>query len=81
VQGTTEFHHQIADALLPQADPVFDDATAFDTTIAMLDPQPTLVQCLVRHVLLPREFLAAWLLGRPEDLHLGQREGQKAQVL
>src|SRR5262245_58430032 len=26
VQGTTEFHHQIADALLPQADPVFHNA-------------------------------------------------------
>src|SRR5712691_4884703 len=38
VQGTTEFHHQIADTLLPQADPVFDDATALDTTVDMLDP-------------------------------------------
>jgi hypothetical protein len=24
VQGTAEFHHEIADALLPQADPVFE---------------------------------------------------------
>jgi hypothetical protein len=47
----------------------------------MLDPQPTLVQRLVRHVLLPRAFLAAGCLGRHEDLHLGQREGQKAQIL
>jgi hypothetical protein len=30
VQGTAQFHHQIADALLPQADPVFDDAAARD---------------------------------------------------
>jgi transposase-like protein len=28
VQGTTEFHHQIADALLPQTDPVFHNAAA-----------------------------------------------------
>jgi hypothetical protein len=27
VQCTAEFHHQIANALLPQADPVFDDTT------------------------------------------------------
>jgi len=27
VQGTAELHHQIADALLPQADPVFHNAT------------------------------------------------------
>ena len=42
MEGTTEFHHDIADALLPEADPVFD------TAINMLDPQPTLVQSLVR---------------------------------
>src|SRR5712691_2315727 len=38
---TAEFHHEIADALLPQANPVFDDAAALDTTVDMLDPQPT----------------------------------------
>ncbi len=48
MQGTAEFHHQIADALLPQADPVFHDATALDTAVDMLNPQPTAVQLLVR---------------------------------
>ena len=57
VQGATEFHDQIADAFFPQADAVFDDATTLDTTIDMLDPQSTLVQRLVRHVLRPRELL------------------------
>jgi hypothetical protein len=38
VQGTAQFHHQIANALLPQADPVFDDATTLDTAVDMLDP-------------------------------------------
>jgi hypothetical protein len=56
VQGTTDFHHEITDPLLLQADAVFDDATALDTTVDMLDPQPTLVQRLVRHVLLQREL-------------------------
>jgi hypothetical protein len=59
VQGTTEFHDQIADAFFPQADVVFDDVTALDTAIDMVEPQPTLVKCLVRHVLLPCELLAA----------------------
>ena len=59
VQGTTEFHHEIADAVLPQADPVLHDAAALDATVDMGDPQPTLVKCLVRHVLLPRELLAS----------------------
>ena len=81
VQGTTEFHHQIADALLPQADPVFDDATALDTTVDMLDPQPTLVQGLVGQLLFQGEVLAAGFLRRHEDLDLGQRKRQEAQIL
>ena len=67
--------------MLPQADPVFDDAAALDTTVDMLDPQPTLVQRLVRSVLRQREIFAAWLLGRHEDLDLGQREGQETEIL
>jgi hypothetical protein len=31
VQGTTELHHQVTDALLPQAHPVFHNATPLDT--------------------------------------------------
>jgi hypothetical protein len=81
MQGTTEFHHQIADALLPQADPVFDDAAALDTALDRLDPQPALGERLIRRLLLQRQFLAAWCLGRHADLHLGQRERQEAQLL
>jgi hypothetical protein len=43
VQGATDFHDQIADALLPQANSVFDDATALDAAIDMLDPQSAVV--------------------------------------
>ena len=39
VQGTTDFHHEIAGALLPQADPVLHDAAALDTAVDMLDPR------------------------------------------
>src|SRR5215475_245714 len=38
VQGTAEFHHQITDPLLPQADPVLHDATPLDAAVDMLDP-------------------------------------------
>src|SRR5262245_50702794 len=38
VQGTTELHHQIADALLPQADAVFHNAAALDTAVDVLNP-------------------------------------------
>jgi hypothetical protein len=51
MQGTTEFHHQIAAAYLPEAASVFDAATAPDTTLDMVALQPTLVELLVRHVL------------------------------
>jgi len=81
MQGTAAFHHQIADARLPQTDPVFHNATALDTAVDMLDPQPTLVQRLVGSVLLPRQLLAAGFLGWHEDRHLGQRERQEAQIL
>ena len=45
--GTAACHHQIANALLPQADPVFDDAAALDTAVHVLGPQPAIVQGLV----------------------------------
>ncbi|MGE3542021.1 MAG: hypothetical protein AB7N91_31975 [Candidatus Tectimicrobiota bacterium] len=47
MQGTAEFHHEIADARLPQADAVFDHATPLDAAVAMLDPEPPLVERLV----------------------------------
>ncbi len=81
MQRTADFHYEIADALLPQTDPVFDDATTFHTAVDMLNPQPTAVQRLVGHVLLQRQFLAAGFLDGHEDLHLGQRERQEAQIL
>src|SRR5712692_484148 len=81
VQGTTYFHHQIADALLPQADPVFDDTTALDTAVDMFDPQPALGERLIRCLLLQRQLLAAWFLDWHEDLHLGERERQETQIL
>jgi len=81
VQGTAQFHHDIADALLPQTDPVFDDATAFHTAVHVFDPEPAVVQRLVGCVLLPCQVLAAGFLGRHEDLYLRERERQEAQIL
>ena len=81
MQGTTDFHHQIAHTLLPQADPVFHDATALHTAVDMLDPEPAVVQGLVGTYLRLCEFLAAWFLGRHEDLYLRERERQEAQIL
>ena len=62
MQGTAELHHQIADARLPQADPVFHDATALHTAVHMFDSEPAVVQRLVGPVLLRRQRLAAGFL-------------------
>src|SRR6266567_8232146 len=81
MQRTAEFHHQIAPARLPQAEPVFHHATTLDAAVDMLDPQPSLVECLVRPLLLQGQLPTAWLLRRHEDLHLRERERQEAQIL
>src|SRR5438132_9989693 len=81
VQGAAEFHDQITDALLPQAEPVFDDTTTLPTAVDRLDAPPAVVQGLVGQCLLQRQRIASWFLRRHEDLHLGERAGQKAQSL
>src|SRR2546422_8416248 len=37
MQGTADVHHEIADAVLPQPDPVFDDMTALDRSFPFLN--------------------------------------------
>jgi hypothetical protein len=44
MQRTAEFHYQIADAVLPQSKPIFDNATALDAAVDMLNPKTALVQ-------------------------------------
>jgi hypothetical protein len=55
-EDTADVPHPIAAAHLPEAASVFDAATALDTARDMVAPQPTLVESLVRHVLLSREL-------------------------
>ena len=59
----------------------FDDATALDTAVDMLDPQSAGVERLVGSLLRPWQVRAWWFLGRHEDLHLRQREGHEAEIL
>jgi hypothetical protein len=46
MEGTADVPHQIADVHLPEAASVFDAATALDTAMDMVDPQPPLVELL-----------------------------------
>ena len=79
VQGTAEFHHEITDASLPQADAVFDNAAALDTATDMLDPQPPLVEHLVRHVLLPRALLPQIEINSKEENGEGKGAPKKIE--
>src|SRR5690242_15447658 len=81
MQGAADFHHDIADTLLPQTDPVSDDAAALDTAVDMLDAQAAGVERPVRPLLRRRQVRARGFLCGHEDLHLGQREAQKAEIL
>lgn len=69
------------DTLFPQPEPVFHDAAALDTTVAVLDPEPLLVECFVGKGLLQGQIPTVWLLRRHQELDLGEREGQEAQIL
>jgi len=81
MQGTAARHHALADALLPQANPVFADATALHTAVDIRDPEPTLVERLVRPLVLPRQLLAVRLLRWHADRHLRERARQEAESL
>ena len=72
MQGTADLHHEIADVLLPQADPVFHNPTPLDAAVDVLDPEPPLVELLVGQVLLQGQPRTAGLLHRHEDFHLGE---------
>src|SRR5712692_4169732 len=81
MQGTADLHHHIADALLPEADPIFHHATALHAPVDMLAAEPTLVQGLGGPWLLQGQLHTAWLLRRHEDCHLRERARQEAQIL
>src|SRR4051794_34554103 len=52
----------------------FDDATALDAAVDMLDPQSAVVERLVGSLLRPWQVRARWFLRRHEDLHLRKGE-------
>jgi len=81
MQRTADFHYQITDTLLPQSKPIFDNATALDTAVDMFNPKTTLIQGPVHALLFQRQHLASWFLHRHQDLHVRQRERDKAQIL
>src|SRR5215831_16492656 len=81
MQRTANFHHQIADARLPEAAGVVDDTTALDAAIDVLDTYATARDAPIGGFLGLRESPAPRLLGGHDDLDMVEREGQEAQIL
>ena len=81
MQRTADFHHQIADARLPEAVGVVDDTTALDTAVDVLDTHATARDPPIGGFLRPREGPAPGLLGGHDDLDVVEREGQEAEIL
>jgi len=81
VERTTDFHHPIAETRFQQTKCVFDNPTAFDTAVDMLDAHPAPGQRPIGRFLLCGEILSTGFLGGHQDVDLREREGEKTEIL
>jgi hypothetical protein len=81
VQGTADFHDQVADASLSEAASVVDDTAALDVPVDVLDADAATREASIGGFLAPREGAAAGLAGWHDDLDLVECERQEAEVL
>jgi hypothetical protein len=81
MQGTADFHDQVADARLPQAAGVVDDAAPLDATVDVLDAHAPTGEAAIRGLLCTRQGPASGLPGRHDDLDVVECERQEAQIL
>ncbi len=81
MQPTGDGHHHVPDTILPVADLVFHDPTAFDTTDRMLDPHFLARNATVCFFLCWCEFPAARLFRRLLDRHHRDCKSLKSHVL
>jgi hypothetical protein len=80
MQGTADFHEQIADARLPQATGVVDDAAARDATVDRLDAHTATRDAPIRGFLCTCEGPPPRLLRRHDDLDVVEGARQEAQI-
>ena len=81
MQCTADFHEQIADARLPQAAGVVDDAAALDAAVDVLDTHTTARDAPIRRFLRARMGPAPWLPRRHDDVDPVERKRQEAEIL
>jgi hypothetical protein len=81
MQRTADFHDQVADARLPEAAGVVDDATALDAAVDMLDAHAPAGDATIRSFLRTGESPTSWFPRRHDDLDVVQCERQEAEIL
>lgn len=81
MEGAGDFHDQIANTPAPEADALFDHATALDTTVDVFDTNAPAGQGLIGCFLLLAQLTAPRLLERLDDFYSIEGEGQKAEIL
>jgi hypothetical protein len=81
MQRTADFHEQIADARLPQAAGVVDDAAALDAAVDVLDAHATARDAPIGGFLRAGEGSPPRLLGWHDHLDPVERKRQEAEVL
>ena len=81
MQRTADFSDAIANAGLPQAAGIVDDATARDTAGDVLKAHTATRDAPMRRVLRACEVPASRLPGGHEDLHLVTRDRQEPEIL
>ncbi len=78
VQPAGDYHHYIADTVLPVAHSVLDDPAALHAGHRVLDPHFLARNTLVLGFLRIGEFATTWLLGRL--LYLDTRDGKSLEA-
>ena len=81
MQRPADFHEQIADARLPQAAGVVDDAAALDAAVDVRDAHTAAGDAPRGGLLRPREGPAPWLPRRHDALHVVPCARQEAEIL
>src|SRR5215475_302536 len=81
MQGTADFHNEVADTRPPQAASVVDDATALDTAVDVLDAHAAPRDTPIGGFLGAREGAASRLPSWHDELDLVERKRQEPQIL
>src|SRR5215210_4938715 len=81
MQPARDFHHQVTDTVLPIADFVLHDTTAFHTADGVLYPHFLARNATVLFFLLHGEFPSTWLLRWLSYRHRRDRKPLKPHVL